>query len=73
MDQFASAMGKEDHAIFLDCKNLDYKLIPLEMKGCKLVITNTNKNKKRKMRGNKNESIKEIESISDLHADRQAR
>lgn len=43
MDQFASAMGKANHAIFLDCKNLDYKLIPLEMKGCKLVITNTNK------------------------------
>lgn len=43
MDQFASAMGKENHAIFLDCKNMDYKLIPLEMKGYKLVITNTNK------------------------------
>lgn len=43
MDQFASAMGKANHAIFLDCKTLDYKLIPLEMKGCKLVITNTNK------------------------------
>ena len=43
MDQFASAMGKENYAIFLDCKNLDYKLVPLEMEGCKLVITNTNK------------------------------
>ena len=43
MDQFASAMGKADHAIFLDCKNLDYKLVPLKMDGCKLVITNTNK------------------------------
>lgn len=43
MDQFASAMGSADHAIFLDCKNLDYKLVPLKMDGCKLVITNTNK------------------------------
>lgn len=43
MDQFASAMGKSNHAIFLDCKSLDYKLIPLKMEGCKLVITNTNK------------------------------
>ncbi len=43
MDQFASAMGKANHAIFLDCKNMDYKLIPLKMNGYKLVITNTNK------------------------------
>ncbi len=43
MDQFASAMGKANHAIFLDCKNLDFKLVPLKMDGCKLVITNTNK------------------------------
>lgn len=43
MDQFASAMGKKNHAIYLDCKDLTYKLIPLKMDGCKLVITNTNK------------------------------
>ncbi len=43
MDQFASAMGKKDHAIYLDCKNMDYKLVPLKMDGYKLVITNTNK------------------------------
>lgn len=43
MDQFASAMGKKDHAIFLDCKKMEYKLVPLKMDGCKLVITNTNK------------------------------
>lgn len=43
MDQFASAMGCKDHAIFLDCKKMDYKLVPLKMEGCKLVITNTNK------------------------------
>ncbi len=43
MDQFASAMGKKNHAIFLDCKNLDYKLIPIELDGYKLVLSNTNK------------------------------
>jgi len=43
MDQFASAMGKADHAIFLDCKDLSYKLVPLNLKGCKIVISNTNK------------------------------
>lgn len=43
MDQFASAMGKKDMAIFLNCKNLDYKLVPLKMDGHKLIIANTNK------------------------------
>lgn len=43
MDQFASAMGKADHAIFLDCKDLSYKHVPLVLKGCKIVISNTKK------------------------------
>jgi galactokinase len=43
MDQFASAMGRKDSAIFLDCNTLKYKLIPLKLDGYKLVISNTNK------------------------------
>ena len=43
MDQFASAMGKENHAIFLNCRDLDYELVPLDLKGMKIVIANTNK------------------------------
>ncbi len=43
MDQFASAMGKKNHAIFLDCKTLDYQLVPIELDGYKLVLSNTNK------------------------------
>ncbi len=43
MDQFASAMGKKDHAIFLDCKDLSYELVPLKLEGYKIVIANTNK------------------------------
>ena len=43
MDQFASAMGKANHAIFLDAKDLSYKLVPLNLKDSKIVITNTNK------------------------------
>lgn len=42
MDQFASAMGKANHAIHLDCTTLDYEHIPLKMDGYKLVLTNTN-------------------------------
>ncbi len=43
MDQFASAMGKKDKAIFLDCKDLSYDLVPLSIKGHKIVLMNTNK------------------------------
>ena len=43
MDQFASAMGKKDHAIFLDCKTLDYKYVPIKLDGKKIVLSNTKK------------------------------
>ena len=43
MDQFASAMGKKNHAIMLDCKTLDFELVPVNIDGYKLVISNTNK------------------------------
>jgi len=43
MDQFASAMGRKDHAIFLNCRDLSYKHVPLVLNGYKIVITNTNK------------------------------
>lgn len=42
MDQFASGMGKENHAIFLNCDTLDYDLVPVELDGVKIVISNTN-------------------------------
>lgn len=43
MDQFASANGKEKHALLLDCATLDYELLPLDLKECVLVLTNCNK------------------------------
>lgn len=43
MDQFASAMGKKNHAIFLNCKTMEYDLVPLDLNGYKIVISNTNK------------------------------
>ena len=42
MDQFASGMGKKDHAIYLDCDTLKYDLIPVKLDGVKIVIGNTN-------------------------------
>lgn len=43
MDQFASAMGKADHAIYLDCATLNYEHIPLALGDYCLVLSNTNK------------------------------
>ena len=43
MDQFASAMGKKDSAILLDCNTLQYKIVPLKLNGYTLIISNTNK------------------------------
>lgn len=43
MDQFASAMGAKDRAIFLNCATLDYKLTPVVLRDASLVIVNTNK------------------------------
>ncbi len=42
MDQFVSAMGKKDHAIFLNCDTLAYDLVPVKLDGVKIVISNTN-------------------------------
>lgn len=41
MDQFASAMGKREHAIFLDTNTLDFRLVPVKLGNYKLVITNS--------------------------------
>lgn len=43
MDQFASAMGKKDHAILLDCATLKYHYLPLKLEGYKIVLGNTKK------------------------------
>lgn len=43
MDQFASAMGKKNHAILLDCNTLKYEYAPLDLKGVCILICNTNK------------------------------
>ncbi len=43
MDQFASAMGKKDHAVLLDCATLEYEYVPLELGDYCLVVANCNK------------------------------
>jgi len=41
MDQFASAQGKKDHAIYLNCDTLEFEHVPVKLDGIKVVISNT--------------------------------
>lgn len=43
MDQFASAMGKKDHAVLLDCSTLSYEYVPLQLGDYSIVVANCNK------------------------------
>ncbi len=43
MDQFISALGKRDHALFIDTRTLDYEAVPLPASGVQIVIADTNK------------------------------
>ncbi len=43
MDQFASANGKKDKAILLDCSNLKFEYVDFDLKDYALVIVNTNR------------------------------
>ena len=41
MDQFASAQGKKNHAIYLNCDTLEFEHVPVKLNGIKVVISNT--------------------------------
>jgi galactokinase len=41
MDQFASAQGKKDHAIYLNCDTMEFEHVPVKLEGIKVVISNT--------------------------------
>ena len=43
MDQFASVMSKENNLLLIDCRNLEYKLIPADFRGTKIVLADTKK------------------------------
>lgn len=68
MDQFAIAMGKKGHAIFLDTADLSYEYAPIALEGAKIVIACSNK--KRGLGDSKyNERRSECEqALSELQA-----
>jgi len=41
MDQFIACFGETDHALFLDCRSLDYELVPLPSDSIRIVVCNT--------------------------------
>ena len=41
MDQFVSANGKKDHAIFLNCDTLEFDYVPLHLDNVSIVLTNS--------------------------------
>jgi galactokinase len=40
MDQFISSLGKTDHALLIDCRNLNYELVPMPA-GVRVVVTDS--------------------------------
>lgn len=42
MDQFASVMGKKNHAILLDCLTLEYEYYPIDLGQYEILLLNTN-------------------------------
>ena len=74
MDQFASAMGKKDCAIFLDTSTLEYEYAPVKLKDARIVITNSKV--KHSLVGSayndrRNEcetALKELQKVTDIKA-----
>jgi len=72
MDQFASSQGKKDNAIFLNCDTLEFELVPVVLKGAKIVITNTHSPHKLES-GTYNQRVKECQAaVKDLQTLRPA-
>lgn len=71
MDPFSVAMGEKDHAVLLDCHNLTYRYVPLDLPDYRLVILNTCK--KRELTDSRyNERRRECETALALLAGHRA-
>jgi galactokinase len=65
MDQFVVGMGEENSALFLDCRSLDFEIVPLNLIGHSIVIANTNK--RRELADSKyNERVSECGQALDI-------
>lgn len=72
MDQFAIAMGKKDHAIFLDTADLSFTYAPIMLSGAKLVIACSNKkrglgdSKYNERRSECETALSELQKVTDI-------
>ena len=72
MDQFAIAMGKAGHAIFLDTSNLSYEYAPVKRDNAKIVISCSNKkrglgdSKYNERRAECEEALEELQKVIDI-------
>lgn len=72
MDQFSIAMGKKDHAIFLDTSNLSYEYAPIKLEDSKIVIASSNKkrglgdSKYNERRSECETALSEIQKVKDI-------
>ena len=69
MDQFASAMGKKDNAIFLDTSTLAFEYAPVKLEGKELLIINTNKKHKIATSGYNDRRRESESALADLERD----
>lgn len=74
MDQFAVAMGKKDHAMFLDTSDLSYEYAKIHLPNAKIIITNS-KVKHSLVDGKYNErreecamALKELQTVCDIQS-----
>ena len=72
MDQFAIAMGKAGHAIFLDTATLEYEYAPIKLENAKIVIACSNKkrglgdSKYNERRSECETALSEIQTVKDV-------
>ncbi len=72
MDQFASAMGKKDCAIFLDTNTLKYEYAPIKLDGIHLIVTNSNvkhalvDSEYNTRRAQCDEALKDLQKVKDI-------
>ena len=74
MDQFAIAMGKKGHAIFLDTATLEYEYAPIQLENAKIVISCSNKkrglgdSKYNERRSECETALAEIQMVKDIQS-----
>ncbi len=74
MDQFAVAMGKKDHAIFLNTSDLTCEYVPLRLEKESLIITNSNKKHSlassayNDRRRECEQALKELQTVTDIQS-----